>query len=179
MHRIDLFQSANTNLHILQCTLQILIRANIFTQHINIHFFFIQYIRINKIFNIVNRSESQCLWYQPEKLIFNSSESVFNHRPGLFIRRAPLFNFLSICGSELIDRLRSLSLKKKRILKTDAVHQISCRFLLPFRSRIDYSSHHKILIPFFFVEFQCNVRTDLTGTLIRFVFTPRLTTDIS
>ena len=178
MMLFDLFQLTHPLFHRLKRTLQILIRAHIFTKDINVDFLFVQHIGIHKILDVIDGFKGQRLGYQTEKLIFNTSQTGQHHFSGLCLRFAPLLNSF-ICGPEFRYGTNVTAIQEHIVRNLLIIDQIPNRGLLSLRSRIHYCADNKIALFTFFIKFQRHMRTELPGPLIRLILPACLTTDIA
>ena len=172
-------QLRNAALHAVQCFFQLLIGPDVLPQNIDIDLFLVQHIGIHKVFDIVDRPESQRFGNQGKKLVFNPTEARLYHLLRLYPRLTPHFYFSAVGAAKFCDGSGNFPLKKHVLRKPGVIHQIADRRLLPLGSGIDHRSHHKILLFTILIKFQRNMCADSTRPLIRPVLFSRLTAYIA
>ena len=169
-------QSPDPYFHILERPLQILIGPHILPQDIDIDLFFIQHIRIDKVLDVIDRTECHRFRNQTEKFLLNSSEPVPHHHLRILVRRTPGLNLLCIRSAKLRDRSRRLPCEKHLLIKTHTVHQITCPFFLSFGRGINDRSHDKVTFFTLLIKLKRHMRADLACPLVRPILTSCLTT---
>ena len=176
---LNLFQPPHPQLDLIQRALQILIRAHILPQNVDIHFLLVQHIRVDEILDIINWPESHGLGDQLKEFIFQTAEAVLDHLLRILLRGTPGLDLLPVTGPELGDGSGHFSLKKKSVLQPLPVHQIAHRLLLSFRRGVHHRTDDKIFLPLLLIEFQRHMGADLSGPLIGPVLAPGLAADIA
>ena len=108
------FQFFHAFFHVIKGTFHILISTHILPKYINIDFFFVQHVRVNKVLNIVDWLKCKRFWNQTEELIFNPSKSCCDHSTGFYIGLAPLAD-INVGTTEFCNGFHLVSVQEKII----------------------------------------------------------------